>query len=323
MLYQYSQNKMPIHHRHAIKKQQGVAIIAALFIVALVAAMAYTMMARLERDTRRTQLILRDTQAEFYAQGSIAWAMDQLYNNWLKQKPTRLIDVTPIKAKDNEINGYHLASTIYDMQARYNLNNLVQPEAQHNFTHLLRAVEPTLTEVKAEEITSAIADWISPSSNQSEYSKYYYALSPPYRAAHRAFISVSELHLVKGITAKLFTKLQAYVTALPEATAINVETAEAPVLATLSPTMTLAAANSIVEARKGSLFVSPDVFMSLPVVKNNQVKQANIVTVSTYFLIETIVTIEKQRLVLYTLVERMTANGKANLHIVWQSKGLW
>jgi type II secretory pathway component PulK len=50
------------------KEQQGVVIVIALFIVALVATMAYAMMVRIERDTRRTSLILRNTQAEFYAQ---------------------------------------------------------------------------------------------------------------------------------------------------------------------------------------------------------------------------------------------------------------
>src|SRR5258708_1218566 len=121
MLFQPSQVRL--HSSHPSRShQQGVVIVVALFIVALVATMAYVMMARLERDTRCTTLILRDTQAEFYAQGSIAWAMDQLRNNWEKQKPNQLVDITPITSPVMNENGYRIVSTIYDMQARYNLN---------------------------------------------------------------------------------------------------------------------------------------------------------------------------------------------------------
>ncbi|MBV9575373.1 MAG: general secretion pathway protein GspK, partial [Gammaproteobacteria bacterium] len=99
-------------------------IVIALFIVALAATMAYVMMSRLERDTRRTSLLLHYTQANFYAQGSIVWAMDQLRNNWERQKTNKLVDEIPIKSPENVMNGYKISSTIYDMQSRFNLNNL-------------------------------------------------------------------------------------------------------------------------------------------------------------------------------------------------------
>ena len=69
-------------------------IVVALFLVALVAAMSYTMMARLARDTRRSELIMHDVQAELYAEGSVLWAKDSLRENWIRQKKDKRVDAT-------------------------------------------------------------------------------------------------------------------------------------------------------------------------------------------------------------------------------------
>lgn len=303
--------------------QQGVVIVMALLIVAIVAALSYAMLARLERDTRRTSLILRDTQAEFYAQGSVAWAVDQLRNNLEKAKPNQLVDMIPIKSPVNETNGFKVESTIYDMQARFNVNSLMKPEAQVNFTRLLQLVDPKLTGEQAHAITLATKDWITPGIGQADYAGYYGELPVPYRAAHREMISVSELRLVKGMTATLANNLRPYVSALPAIALINVQTAPAMVLAVLSPTMTLEAGRAIEVIRKTKPFNTLQAFLDLDVAKNHHVEKNAITVQSNYFLVETIVTIEKQRLVIYTLLERTGSNGKAAINILWQGKGTW
>lgn len=323
MLYQQSQPKR--YHRHlSRKRQEGVVIVVALFIVALVAAMAYAMMARLERDTRRTSLILRDTQAEFYAQGSIAWAKDQLRNNLENKKPNKLVDVTPIQSPENEMHGYKITSTIYDMQSRFNVNNLSNnTDLQKDFKKLLRLVEPTLTEEKANEMIRAVVDWIKLGASQSADSKYYLELPLPYRAAHKPLFSISELRLVKGVTPKLYMALQPHVIALSAPTLINVQSASALVLATLSPTMTLEAGKAIEQLRAQTPFVSTEQFLNLDIVKNHPISADKITIVSSYFLVETTVAIENQQVVLYTLLERTAKDNKVAVNIVWQSKGTW
>src|SRR5579885_1274107 len=218
-----------------VRRQQGVVIVLALFIVALVATLAYVMMSRLERDTRRTSLLLRDTQAEFYAQGSIAWAMEQLRANLANQKPNLPVDVIPLKSPVDEVNGYKISSTIYDMQARFNLNNLGNPESQADFKRLLQLVDPKINEQQAQQIVLAATDWITPGQQQNEYNKYYMDRPLPYRAAHRPMASASELQLVKGMTPQLFSLLQPYVTALPVTTQVNLRTATPQVMAALAP----------------------------------------------------------------------------------------
>ena len=307
----------------SIKRQQGVVIVLALFIVALVVTMAYTMMSRLERDTRRTTLILRDVQAAYYAQGSLAWAIDRLRRDWEQRSPEQLLDVIPLKSPVDEVNAYQITSTIYDMQARLNVNNVSKGEAQLALQQLMQAVDPAVKREQAEEIVRALLDWEGLRTPQSRYAQYYLGQPVPYRPAHKPLISISELLLVKGVTPKLYRNLQPFITALPTETEINVQTAPVEVLASLSPTMTLAAAQTIVEARKRKPFLTLQQFLNLDVVKNHPIKEGLITVTSHYFLVETTVTIENQRLVIYTLLERSTNDNKAIVNVVWQSKGIW
>lgn len=295
----------------------------ALFIVAIVATMSYVMLARLYRDTQRTSLILRDTQAEYYAQGSLAWAMDQLRNDWELQKPNQVIDALPMQSPVKEENGYKITSTIYDMQARFNVNNLTTVGAQADFKRLMQLVAPTLPAEKSQAIVLAITDWISPQSSQSSLDKYYMELPQPYRPAHKPMLSVDELRLVKGMTPALFNALRPYLVALPPPTALNVQTAPAPLFVTLGPTLVLETGLALVELRSKHPFVSPATFQNLDIIKNHPVTSDKFTTTSGYFLVQTEVAIEKQKVVLYTLLERAGKDKKAVVTILWQSKGIW
>lgn len=308
---------MQRNHR---KKESGVVIVIALFIVALVAVMATTMITHLERDTRRTTLLLRHAEAEFYAQGSLAWAINQLNTNWEQQKTNQRIDNLPLASPVEVINHYTIASVIEDAQARFNINNVLQ--SPDDFTQLLKVVAPKLSDAQALEITRATVDWVTPQKQQNEYTQYYAKQMPPYRAAHRLMVSSSEWRLVKGVSQELFEALQPYLIALPMATPINVQTARAPVLATLSPSLTMETGLAIESIRKNAPFDTPVQFLNLDIVKNHKISDEKKITVnSMYFLVETTVSIENQQTLLYTLLERKAEQGKVTVKIIWQSKG--
>lgn len=321
MLYQPNLAKLS-RPRLSLKRQCGVVIVVALFFVALVAAMAVFMMTRLLRDTQRTQLVLRDFQAENDAQGSVVWAMDQLNADWVRQKSNQRVDATPIELPDNEVHGYHVRGKIDDMQARFNINNLKNSDTQSDFQRLVLAVNPSLNEESARQLIRAVTDWISPVSAENEFSRYYAELPQAYRAAHRPMAHISELRLVKGMTPALYQALLPYVTALPSETQVNPQTASAPVLLTLSPAMTLAAAKAIETIRVQTPITSAQAFQSMDIIKNHPIPKEKVVLVSTYFLVETEVSLEDQHLVLYTLLERSTVNGRTQVSVIWQSKGV-
>ncbi|MHB1946862.1 MAG: type II secretion system minor pseudopilin GspK [Gammaproteobacteria bacterium] len=311
------------YRRHSsLNKQRGAAIIVALFVVALVAAAAALMIERLRTDIRRTELILNANSAYLYAQGSVAWAMDQLNNNWKQQQTNKIIDKTPIKSPVDEQDGFTISSIIYDAQAAFNLNNLTDAQYQTNFTRLLTLVQPDIDPTNAQNITQAIIDWISPAAKNPLLDEYYLKLTPGYRAAHRPMASVSELRLVKDITPELYAKLAPFITALPTPTMINVNNAEAPVLMSLSMTLTPDAAKALVAACQKSPFVSVQAFREFDIVKNNPIDGDKITVTSNYFLLRTDVTLGQQTLTLYTLLERVAqSNNQAKTNILWQSMG--
>lgn len=306
----------------AFKSQQGAVIVLALFFMALIAAMAYFMMARLERDTRRTSLLLRTTQAELYAAGSVDWAIEQLQENLAKRKADVRVDNLPIRSPRDEIKGYTITSKITDMQSRMNLNDLNTPEAQADFKRLMQMADPSLDEQAANKILAALSDWLRPGQQQNEYSQYYLHLSPPYRAAHHEMASVSELQLVKGMTPDLYARLQPYIIALPAGTKVNVLTVPAVVMAALSEGMSLDTAASIEKIREAVKPATLKAFLVMDIVKNHKMNENKFTDVSEYFLLETSVVIEKQQLLIYTLLQRKGAESKNTVNVVWQSKGV-
>lgn|SRR3990167_7337915 len=318
----FLQNQMK-HQRHPRlhKQERGVVLVIALLIVALVAGMSVVMMARMSRDTARTMMIFRYVTAEFRAQGSLIWAMDQLRRNWDSQKNNKPIDVMPTASPVDEVEGYKIGSQIDDMQARFNLNNLSDFDAQADFKRLIRLLDQKVSDQAATNIARSVAFWIQTSPSSDD--QYYLDLPRPYHAAHRLMFNMSELNLVRGMTPSLFQALSPYITALPEQTKINVQTAEVPVLMMLSPGMRLETAKKIIEWRSKTPFLSTTQFLGLSFIKNLGISPEKITVTSDYFLVTSIVSIENQRLLLYTLCERKSKNNKALIVPLWQSQGSW
>lgn len=331
-------NHLPAHRPRNHTSQQGVVIVIALFVVALVATITYLMMSRLERDTRRTSLILTNTKAEQLAQGSIAWAIDQLRNDWELQSAKRIVDVIPLVSPVQQEEGFRIKSTIYDLQARFNINNLSEMDNSPNsafagFKRLARRVAPKLSEQQATDLATAIQHWVRPPAGDDSYAAIYQGQAIPYRPAHRFMQSVTELRLVAGMTPALYHALQPYIVALPQTTPINIQTADVPVFLTLAPNMTPELAQVLVNIRHATPFVTLQQFQNLDIVKNQNLSTSNLTTVSAYFLVETQVSIENQQVVLYTLLERVVKQmkptpdqsqaGSALINIIGQSKGTW
>lgn len=308
-----------------LRKQQGIVIVFALFFVALVAALSYYMVARLDRDLERVNLILNHVQAKFYARGSIAWAKMQLKENWEKQQSDKPIDTMPLKSTVNVVDGYKIQSTIYDLQARYNINNVQQFQNpnQGNLKNFLRALNKDLSDDQALSIVAAIMDWVSPEHSSKEFNEYYQNASPPYTSPHKPMVSISELQLVKGVTPAIYQTLRPFLVALPKPTPINIQTAPPPVLMLMSPNMTLDQAVEIARIREQTPFKNPQAIQNLDIMKNNSVSPDNVTTTSQFFLVETTVSKDDLTLIVYSLMDRTIQEGKAKVTVLWESEGIW
>ena len=305
-----------------INKQRGTAIIVALFIVALIATAAIAMIQRLQIDLRKTELIIRSDQAYLYNQGSLAWAKETLNQAWKRQKPNQVVDgISPISYPKTKEGPYTISGSLIDIQGRFNLNNLTDPLYHLIFSRLIQVVSPNIDQATSMEIVKAIVDWITPGLKETPFDAYYLKLNPPYHAAHNLMASVSELLLVKGITPDLFSKLEPYITALPVETQININNASIPVLMSLSPTVQLDTAKQIAALGKRAPFSDPQKFLTLDIVKNNQIPPGTITVTSNYFLLTTNVTVDQQKMTINTLLNRVAKEKQTRVLTIWQSKG--
>ncbi|HJX18567.1 MAG TPA: type II secretion system minor pseudopilin GspK [Acidiferrobacterales bacterium] len=213
--------------------QQGLALITAVLVVAIVATVATTLALGEQVWFRQAQNMNNRAQAESLRRGALNYAaillarddakIDHLGEEWAK--PAQL----PVE--DGMI-----AFAVQDAQSRFNLNNLVQKSAPSKpdielFKRLLtsQGIDPGLSE--------ALLDWLDTDGTVSPGGAEdieYLSLPQPYRSANQLLQSVDELRLVKGFTAKAVEKLRPFVTALPTTpTTVNVNTAPAEVLAAL------------------------------------------------------------------------------------------
>ncbi len=305
---------------HKLSSQRGSAIIIALFVMSLAAAAATVMLARARVDVQRTMLIQNADQATLYAQGALLWAIDQLKNDVLQKKPNQLIDKLPMTAKTDHINGFQIDCSIEDMQGLLNINNVKDADYQKNFLRLLHMLLPQVSLADLMHIVVATHDWIAPGTT-GDLENYYTKLNPPYRAPHLPMMSVSEWRLVKGVTPEIFSKVAPYLTALPEATPINVNTAPVLVFSSLNPSFTKAALMALETKRKQTPFLTPNDFLNFDVVKNNPVSANQITVESSYFLVKTSVKVGHQETVLYTLLLRAMKDSKPDVTQLWQTKG--
>ena len=147
-----------------------------------------------------------------------------------------------------------------------------------------------LTELGGDESMAAtLADWLdedeTPQGLDTEDTGYLGA-EPAYRTANGIMATTTELRLLQGAKQRWTECMAAYAVALPEATAINVNTAPAQVLTSLSPGISLSDAEAIVSEREGTPFTELDTFLQLPQLSGIELSGAQVAVHSRYFEIQ-------------------------------------
>jgi len=240
-----------------MRKQRGIAAITAILIVAVAASAAAMMLAQQSALIDQAMLVASRAQADQYARAGTEWArgilaqdaraVDSLGEGWAQPMAGLPVERALV------------SGAIVDEQGKFNLNNLVanqQPSTADiaAFGRLLSALAlPT-------ELTDAVVDWIDAdgeiAGNGGAEDSYYLALPRPYRAANQPMMVVDELYRVRGFDAQTVAKLRPYVTALPERTLVNANTASDRVLEALLPGVPPAEIERLIAARVQKPFTS-------------------------------------------------------------------
>ncbi len=247
------------HNMKRHSSQQGIALLTILVMVALATVLAATIAKRQTNTTENTGYLMRQNQSLLYAKSAEAFFselliqdsesannIDHLQENWAKPMPAFPVE-----------DGY-VSGRLLDESGKFNLNNLVKPDGTQVDESARRWFEKLLQRVGLPaELSQAVIDWQDVDDETTgamgAESNYYQGLDPAYLTPNTKFHSVEELKLVRGFEGKNYDLIRPYVTALPEQTKININTAPALLLASIDPKLDVKAVEQELKKKQVNL----------------------------------------------------------------------
>lgn len=310
-------------------KQQGVALLTAIILVALTTMIAAAIAFNTAMSARRISSAIDFDVALQLAGGAealAAWGLSEDSKNAAQEdtaeepwaQPVGPIEVAP---------GVQLQAQLIDLQGRFNLNSLVDdtgkknPKAYDIFKRLLQNLnlEPKWADM--------VLDWIDkddlPEPNGAE-DNVYSSETPPYRPPNAPMTSVSELLALKDFGPERYAKLKDYVAALPrsqtiDSTPINLCTAAGPLIDALMNSQQFTGnPQGLQLLRKGKCFpTQSDVQTQNPAELQEIKDQIGIGTTSQYFRLTSLIRIGTSQFALYSFLQRAnTAPGSSQTWVL-------
>ncbi|MFC7780599.1 type II secretion system minor pseudopilin GspK [Legionella taurinensis] len=304
-------------------KQAGSALISALFIMTLVAIAATAMSTRLQLDIYRTRLTLLSDQLYLASQSVTFWAMSELRDS--KNTFTRNTAAGALRAFPDKQKAIYPPFTItgelYDLQSRFNLNNLSSKNYSLLFLKLLEKPDLKLSAGQRKQLLDATMQWITdykPGRGNDEYLAYYTRQKPAYLPGYQPFESPSEFRLVRGVSANLYQGLADFISALPEPVPINLNTAPQLLLKGLGNGLTNAQVQQLLDARGETGIKNMNKIG--PLLQKLGIRSEHVTLESQYFMSVARVTHEDLSLINYAILKRSKNNqGKITVSLIKES----
>ena len=277
----------------APKRQRGVAIVLAMGVVALAAIAAAAIMVSQSTWARQVELTTDHIQARSVLLAGADWARAILADDRRVSNVDYLGEPWALKLPPLPVENGELLGQIEDQQGKFNLNNVVT-QGKVNVVQLAHFSNLLATLGLPAELADALADWIDadnqPQPRDGAEDAYYLSLDPPYLTANQPLVDVEELSLVRGFDDNVRARLRPYVSALPTATPVNVNTAPAEVIAAVIDGLDLGGAQLLVAQRDRAYFRSTGDFLRrLP--RGAEASASDISVSSNYFMATLRVTI--------------------------------
>ena len=313
--------------------QRGVALIMALLVVALATTTAAVLTAQHQLSIRRSGNIINGNQAYQYALGAEALAISVLYQDRNDNETDGYQDIWAATTVPLPVQGGYVAGQLSDLQGRFNINNLLQndkidPVWVARFERLLEQFEINPA------VSNAVVDWLDSDLQATGAAgaedDYYSGLDIPYRAANGLISSVGELRLIRGLDVEQFNELAQHLTALPQKTALNINTASSQVLMSLGldqsqaeslsrePDTEDADSNTIQPNEENAAFDSVAEFVTLAGQQDNANFAKDLATESNYFLFQGESRVDRGRAVLNSVLYR---NNDGQVRVIMRSQG--
>lgn len=291
----------------ASSKMQGSALLTALFIMTLVAIVATAMSTRLQQDIYRTRLVIAQDKLYLASQVVTFWALNELLdknNHFTKTNQLGMVAQYP-KNMESIYNQVQLSGGIFDLQARFNLNNLIEKKSIPTLMHLISHAYSKATGQERANIALGVKHWLLAydlGRGEDIYTSYYLSQKPPYYPSHQLIKSKSEFRLIKDVSAPAYIALEPFITALPESTSININTAPKQILMSLGDGLSDAQANELITARGENGITDLKEINEL--LKKFNIPSDQITVESQYYLSVAYAKNDEFSLVVYSLLKR-------------------
>lgn len=304
-----------------VKTYCGSALISALFIMTLIAIAATAMSTRLQSDIYRTRLTLLSDNLYLASQGVSFWAMGELSSPKKYTQATAQGKILEFPAKYQTLYpGLVVEGALYDLQGRFNLNNVIDKKYFAVFVKLIANAARNLPPNQQSGIGIAVYQWVSPFKSglgKDEWVSYYLQQKPPYFPSQQLMQSVSEFRLVRGVDAKTYQLLESFITALPEATPINLNTASKKVLKSLGNGLSEEQVNELITARGEKGIKQKEISLLL---QKLNIRQEQTTLESQYFMSVAVVKGDDLNLINYSILKRSkNKDGKISVSLIRQS----
>ncbi len=302
--------------------QRGVALIAAVLVVALATVLIAAMLDRGEATLARTRNLQRAEQGWELMRGMEAWAAAVLrQDNESTGGVDSRADVWAQDLPPIDLPGVRIHGSLRELNGCFNLNTLHHDgsddaQAIARFERLLRALKLDIG------ISEQVLDWIDVDAIPRSYGAEDSALltqSVPVRAANQAFAHVSELRLLPAITPKVYQVLAPQVCTLPAASAINLNFASAALWMSLSDRITPSMAQVLMRDGQASYESVDAIVEEMTRLGLVQVPLDGYGVASDWFVLEANIEADGIPFVYSALLQRRSDG----IHVMARARGRW
>ena len=254
-----------------LAKQQGMAIISALLIAAVVAVIAAGMLTRQSVATRALEADQHRVQGRWVVQGGLEISRQLLWDARQRDPLTRLDQPW---AQRLEVQGFE--GRLEDEQGKFNLRNLVanervdeaQTQAFGRLCELI-GISAGLSQRISQRVIASYPRLLNPqiADNKNNFDSGRVtspnASRKPENPKLPMLRNLEDLRSVEGVNDAVISKLAPYLTVIPATTWINGNTATAPVLAAYVPGLSLERAQALINERDaGRWFINRGDFVN-------------------------------------------------------------
>lgn len=296
--------------------QQGMAIISALLIAAVVAVIAAGMLTRQSVSTRALEADQQRVQGRWLLHGGLEISRQLLWDARQRDPLTRLDQPWA-----QRLNAQGFEGRLEDEQGKFNLRNLVAnervDEAQvQAFQRLcaLIGISAGLSQRISQRVIGSYPYLLNPQIAENTTNKNGFdsgrATSPnasrkPQNPKLPMLRSVDDLRSVEGVNEAVIGKLAPYLTVIPATTWLNGNTATAPVLAAYVPGLSLERAQALINERDaGRWFINRGDFVNRLRMPNLELTSVKVGITSDWFRLRGEARRDQRRVSLDALLHR-------------------